>query len=111
MRTGATMGERERDSGLAGFSTRAIHAGQDPEPTTGAVVTPISLSTTFAQDGVGGHKGYEYSRTQNPTRMAWERLQRLALEFDVGRHYTEAEVNERLHPFFTENVIQLPFKF
>ncbi len=55
-----------------GFSTRAIHAGQDPEPTTGAVVTPISLSTTFAQDGVGGHKGFEYSRSGNPTRSALE---------------------------------------
>jgi cystathionine gamma-synthase len=54
------------------FSTRAIHAGQDPEPTTGAVVTPISLSTTFAQDGVGGHKGFEYSRSGNPTRTALE---------------------------------------
>jgi cystathionine gamma-synthase len=56
----------------AGFSTRAIHAGQEPEPTTGAVVVPISLSTTFAQDGVGNHKGYEYSRSGNPTRTALE---------------------------------------
>ena len=55
-----------------GFATRAIHAGQDPDPTTGAVVTPISLSTTFAQDGVGGHKGFEYSRSGNPTRSALE---------------------------------------
>ncbi len=65
------MGDTE-ESELAGFSTRAIHAGQDPEPTTGAVVTPISLSTTFAQDGVGNHKGYEYSRSGNPTRTAVE---------------------------------------
>jgi cystathionine gamma-synthase len=56
----------------AGFSTRAIHAGQEPDPTTGAVVVPISLSTTFAQDGVGNHKGYEYSRSGNPTRTAVE---------------------------------------
>jgi cystathionine gamma-synthase len=56
----------------AGFSTRAIHAGQDPDPATGAVVTPISLSTTFAQDGVGNHKGFEYSRSGNPTRSAME---------------------------------------
>jgi cystathionine gamma-synthase len=56
----------------AGFSTRAIHAGQDPDLTTGAVVTPISLSTTFAQDGVGNHKGFEYSRSGNPTRSAME---------------------------------------
>jgi cystathionine gamma-synthase len=55
-----------------GFATRAIHAGQAPDPTTGAVVTPISLSTTFAQEGVGGHKGYEYSRSGNPTRTALE---------------------------------------
>jgi cystathionine gamma-synthase len=53
-----------------GFSTRAIHAGQEPDPTTGAVVVPISLSTTFAQDGVGNHKGFEYSRSGNPTRSA-----------------------------------------
>jgi len=54
------------------FETRAIHAGQDPDPTTGAVVTPISLSTTFKQDEVGQHKGYEYSRSGNPTRTAYE---------------------------------------
>lgn len=54
------------------FETRAIHAGQDPDPTTGAVVTPISLSTTFKQDQVGQHKGYEYSRSGNPTRTAYE---------------------------------------
>ena len=65
------MGDAEQ-SDLAGFSTRAIHAGQDPEPTTGAVIPPISLSTTFAQDGVGNHKGYEYSRSGNPTRTAME---------------------------------------
>lgn len=55
-----------------GFETRAIHVGQDPDPTTGAVVTPISLSTTFKQDAVGEHKGYEYSRSGNPTRTAYE---------------------------------------
>ena len=59
--------QRER-----GFSTRAIHDGQAPDPTTGAVVTPISLSTTFAQDGVGQHRGFEYSRSGNPTRHALE---------------------------------------
>ncbi len=66
--------DQERPDGgpRHGFATRAIHAGQDPEPTTGAVVTPISLSTTFAQEGVGGHKGYEYSRSGNPTRSALE---------------------------------------
>ncbi len=55
-----------------GFETRAIHAGQDPEPHTGAVVPPISLATTFAQDAVGKHRGYEYSRSGNPTRTALE---------------------------------------
>ncbi len=70
------MGDLEAidvDRGSAqGFATRAIHAGQGPDPTTGAVVTPISLSTTFAQEGVGGHKGFEYSRSGNPTRSALE---------------------------------------
>ena len=66
------MGDLDESTARQGFSTRAIHAGQDPEPTTGAVVTPISLSTTFAQEGVGGHKGFEYSRSGNPTRSALE---------------------------------------
>ena len=55
-----------------GFETRAVHTGQAPDPTSGAVVTPITLSTTFAQDGVGNHKGFEYSRSSNPTRAALE---------------------------------------
>ena len=54
------------------FETLAIHAGQEPDPTTGAVVVPVHLTTTYAQEGVGGHKGYEYSRTSNPTRTALE---------------------------------------
>jgi cystathionine gamma-synthase len=54
------------------FETRAIHAGQEPDATTGAVVPPISLSTTFAQDAVGKHRGYEYARSANPTRDALE---------------------------------------
>ena len=57
----------------AGFATRAIHAGQHPDPTTGAVMTPIHVSSTYAQSSPGVHKGFEYSRTQNPTRMAYER--------------------------------------
>jgi cystathionine gamma-synthase len=65
------MGEQEQQSAW-GFETRAVHTGQEPDPVTGAVVTPISLSTTFAQDGVGGHKGFEYSRSGNPTRTALE---------------------------------------
>lgn len=70
-RSARPVGDRERESGL-GFSTRAIHAGQEPDPATGAVVPPLSLSTTFAQDGVGGHQGYEYARSGNPTRAALE---------------------------------------
>jgi cystathionine beta-lyase/cystathionine gamma-synthase len=55
-----------------GIETLAIHAGQEPDPTSGAVMTPIVLASTFAQDGPGGHKGYEYSRSGNPTRHALE---------------------------------------
>ena len=55
-----------------GFSTRALHVGQGPDPETGAVVQPIHMATTYAQQGVGRHKGFEYSRTGNPTRNALE---------------------------------------
>ena len=55
-----------------GFATRALHVGQGPDPATGAVVQPIHLATTFAQQGVGKHKGFEYSRSGNPTRQALE---------------------------------------
>jgi cystathionine gamma-synthase len=65
------VGEAEQQSGW-GFETLAVHAGQAPDPSTGAVVTPISLSTTFAQSEVGVHQGYEYSRSGNPTRTAVE---------------------------------------
>src|SRR3954467_9797590 len=65
------MGEVEQQASW-GFETRAVHTGQAPDPVTGAVVTPITLSTTFAQDGVGNHKGFEYSRSGNPTRAALE---------------------------------------
>jgi cystathionine gamma-synthase len=58
--------------GTYGFETRAIHVGEVPDPATGAVVTPISLATTFAQSAVGEHKGYEYARTANPTRDSLE---------------------------------------
>ncbi len=56
-----------------GFATRAIHSGQEPDPTTGAVTVPIYQTSTYAQEGLGKHKGYEYARTQNPTRAALER--------------------------------------
>lgn len=55
-----------------GFGTRAIHAGQQPDPTTGAVMTPIYATSTYAQEGPGEHKGWEYSRSGNPTRKAFE---------------------------------------
>jgi cystathionine gamma-synthase len=61
---------RSRDGGQ-GFNTRAIHAGQEPDPATGAVVVPVHLTSTYKQDGVGGLRGgYEYSRSGNPTRTA-----------------------------------------
>ncbi|HVY00640.1 MAG TPA: cystathionine gamma-synthase [Pseudorhodoplanes sp.] len=60
-------------SNQAGFSTRCVHAGQAPDPTTGAVMVPIYATSTYVQDSPGVHKGYEYSRSQNPTRMAFER--------------------------------------
>jgi cystathionine beta-lyase/cystathionine gamma-synthase len=56
-----------------GFSTRAIHAGQEPDPTTGAVIVPIYQTSTYAQEALGKHKGYEYARTHNATRAALER--------------------------------------
>src|SRR5262245_12271553 len=55
-----------------GFRTDAIHAGQEPDPSTGAVITPIFQTSTYVQEELGKHKGYEYARTQNPTRFALE---------------------------------------
>jgi cystathionine gamma-synthase len=86
-----------------GFETRAIHAGQDPDPTTGAVVTPISLSTTFAQEAVGKHLGYEYSRSGNPTRSALERCVASLEHADHGLAFAsglsaEDAVLRLLHP-------------
>jgi cystathionine beta-lyase/cystathionine gamma-synthase len=57
----------------ARFSTTCIHAGQEPDPSTGAIITPIFQTSTYVQDELGRHKGYEYARTQNPTRAALER--------------------------------------
>jgi len=56
-----------------GFATRSIHAGQSPDPSTGAVMTPIYATSTYVQESPGKHKGFEYSRSQNPTRNAYER--------------------------------------
>jgi cystathionine gamma-lyase len=63
---------RGKASGKPRFETLAIHAGQPPDPTTGAVMTPVYLTSTYAQKGPGKHTGFEYSRTQNPTRFALE---------------------------------------
>jgi len=65
------------------FDTLAIHAGQSPDPTTGAIMTPVYLTSTYVQDGPGVHKGYEYSRTQNPTRHA---LQDCLAALEGARH-------------------------
>src|SRR5918996_1513607 len=54
------------------FGTRAVHAGQTPDPLAGAVMTPIYQTSTYVQEALGKHKGYEYARTQNPTRSAFE---------------------------------------
>ncbi len=67
----------------AGFETRAIHAGQHPDPTTGAVTTPIYQVSTYAQTAVGVHKGYDYSRTANPTRTA---LEHCIASLEAGAH-------------------------
>ena len=66
-----------------GFETRAIHAGQDPDPTTGAVIVPIYQTSTYVQEKVGEHKGYEYSRTGNPTRTA---LEKCIASLEDGKH-------------------------
>ncbi|MGZ3285805.1 MAG: PLP-dependent transferase, partial [Xanthobacteraceae bacterium] len=55
------------------FATRCIHAGQAPDPTTGAVMMPIYATSTYVQQSPGVNKGYDYARTKNPTRMAFER--------------------------------------
>src|SRR5262245_55452689 len=57
---------------LMGFSTDCVHAGNEPDPRTGAVSVPIYQTSTYVQEGLGKHKGYEYARTQNPTREALE---------------------------------------
>jgi cystathionine gamma-lyase len=64
--------KKSSDMEKMGFATRAIHAGQQPDPTTGAIMTPVYLSSTYVQESPGVHKGWEYSRTHNPTRKAFE---------------------------------------
>src|SRR5438876_4730011 len=67
----------------ARFGTRAVHAGQVPDPLAGAVMTPIYQTSTYVQDGLGRHKGYEYARTRTPTREA---LERNVAALEGGRH-------------------------
>ncbi|MBA3672166.1 MAG: PLP-dependent transferase [Gemmatimonadaceae bacterium] len=67
----------------AGFATRAIHAGQRPEPLAGAIMTPVYLTSTYVQDALGQNKGYEYARGKNPTREA---LERNVAALESGRH-------------------------
>lgn len=62
----------KKEKANLGFATRSIHAGQQPDPTTGAIMTPVYLSSTYVQESPGHHKGWEYSRTHNPTRRAFE---------------------------------------
>jgi cystathionine gamma-lyase len=69
--------------GKAKLETLAIHAGQAPEPTTGAIMTPVFMTSTYVQDGPGGHRGFEYSRTRNPTRDA---LQGCLAALEGGKH-------------------------
>lgn len=86
-----------------GFATRAIHAGQGPDPATGAVIVPIYQTSTYAQSKAGKHKGYEYSRTGNPTRAA---LEACLAALDGGRHglafasgmAAEAAITQLLRP-------------
>jgi len=68
---------------MPSIDTLAVHAGVEPDPLTGAVMTPIYQTSTYAQTGPGEHKGYEYSRTDNPTRTP---LQRSLAELEGGQH-------------------------
>ena len=77
------MTEVLKDDLARRFATRAVHAGQVPDPLAGAVMTPIYQTSTYVQDGLGRHKGYEYARTRNPTREA---LERNVAALEGGRH-------------------------
>ena len=75
-----------------GLDTLAIHAGQPPDPASGAVMPPIVLASTFAQESPGKHRGYEYSRSGNPTRHA---LEECLAALEGGRHYGLLSMRER----------------
>src|SRR6266849_1464937 len=70
------------------FATRAIHAGQEPDPTTGAVITPIYATSTYVQESPGKHKGYDYARSINPTRLAYEKC---IADLDSGSHVVASD--------------------
>ena len=71
-RSSSSLPERRQNPAGDEFETRTVHAGQEPDAATGAVVPPITLASTFVQDAVGDHRGYEYARSANPTRAALE---------------------------------------
>ena len=77
------MNSKEWTKEKFGFATRSIHAGQEPDPTTGAIMTPIYMTSTYVQSSPGEHKGYEYSRTKNPTRYAYEQC---VANLESGKH-------------------------
>jgi cystathionine beta-lyase/cystathionine gamma-synthase len=77
------MTRTQDDDLLGGFGTRAVHAGQQPDPSTGAIMPPIYQTSTYVQDALGRHKGFEYARTRNPTRDA---LERNVAALEGGRH-------------------------
>mgnify|MGYP001266354870 CR=1 FL=1 len=104
----------------ARFATVCLHAGQEPDPTTGAIITPIYQTSTYVQEALGRHKGFEYARTQNPTRMALEKnlaaieRGRDAFAFAsgmaaIGAVATMLEAGD--HVVVTENVYGGTFRF
>ena len=77
------------------FETRAIHEGQEPDPTTGAITTPIYLTSTYVQDAVGEHKGYDYSRVANPTRTALQQCLASLESAEYGLAFPRASARRR----------------
>jgi cystathionine gamma-lyase len=77
------LNPKNLDSIIMKFGTKAIHAGVEPDPSTGAIMTPIFQTSTYVQKSPGDHKGYEYARTQNPTRDA---LQKNLAALENGKH-------------------------
>src|SRR5471032_257210 len=68
------MSQHDKSAAPRAFATRVIHAGQSPDPTTGALMPPIYANSTYLQEAPGVHKGYDYGRSHNPTRFAYERV-------------------------------------